>query len=262
MLGSIYTFPAEAAGAAQEGLSLWAKGIVPTLGPAMALCLYLCSRLKGNRFLQVLSAFLCGSPGGAKLMQQNDYQNRLPLRDAALTGVMSPGFFLGVLALGLGSQRGGLLLFLCHIAGACLSALCIKKAPALPRQSAPLSLPQCALQSVQALLNVGYFVMLGTVCARMCRCALPFLPMWLSIALQCVLEVTGGTQQLITAHPSLLYPLLCAVTSFGGLSILMQNLSFWQEKGITALQLASIRLLHGAISFLLCFLLQNLSLFG
>lgn len=262
LLGCICIFPSEAAKAAWDGLSLWAKGVVPSLGPAMALCLFLCSRFRGNRGLQVFSAFLCGSPGGAKMIQSNDYGAALPLRDAALTGVMSPGFFLGVMGLWLENQRAAIILYFCHVAGACVSALCIKKAPALPGESTALSLPECALQSVQALLCAGYFIMLGTVCAGMCRCALPFLPEGISILLQCLLEVTGGTKLLIGASPTLLYPLLCAATSFGGLSILMQNLAFWQEKGITFLHLCSLRLLHAAVSFLLCFLLQILSVFG
>lgn len=260
LLGALYIFPQQAAQAAQAGLQAWAFSLVPSLGPAMALCLYLCSHLPGKRSLQILSAFLCGSPGGARLMQENGYGKKDALHDAALTGVLSPLFFLSTLPQWMQNKRAALLLFFCHLGGACLSALCIPREKTVPSPSAPLSLPRCVQQVVPALLQVGYYVMLGFVCARMLSCALPHLTPFVSALLQGLMEVTGGAKQLIVLACPL--PVLCGVISCGGLSILMQNHAYWKEKGISLLQLMSIRLLHGILSGILCFFLQNLPFIG
>lgn len=262
MLGCLYVFPQEAAASARDALALFGNALVPTLGPCMVLCLFLCSRLPGSGLFPIISGFLCGSPGGAKMMQGNDWGGKIPRREMALTGVMSPAFFLGTLSGWLASQRIACLLYFCHVLGAVLSALCMRKVPSVASEKTPLSLFACIGQSIQALLQVGYFVMLGTVASRMCACALPFLPEGVLVFLQSLMEVTGGARAVISLSPGLLYPLLSAATSFGGLSILMQNLSFWQEKGVTFVQLTLVQLLHAAISFLLCFFLQILSLFG
>lgn len=260
MLGAMYVFPMEAAAAAREGLTAWAVSIVPSLGPAMALCLYITTHLPGKRALQVLGAFLCGSPGGARLMQENAYTPGTALHDAALTGVISPLFFLSTLAGWMENEKAALLLYGCHVLGACLLARFIKRPVLSPGKTIPLSLPQCAERAVSSLLQVGYYVMLGTVSARMAACALPELSPQTAALVQCLLEVCGGVKQLLSLSPSL--PLLSFVTSFGGLSILMQNFSLWKEKGISIGSLLGVRLLHGAFSFLLCFFLQNLPFFG
>ena len=226
----------------------------------MALCLYLCSHLPGKRPLQLLSAFLCGSPGGARLMQENAYSEKSALHDAALTGVISPLFFLSALAQWMQNEKAAILLYFCHAAGACLSALCIPGEAARPAVSAPLSLPKCVQQAVTALLQVGYYVMMGFVSARMAACAFPQLPPFFSALIQGALEITGGARQMIAIGCSM--PLLASITSFGGLSILMQNHAYWKEKGVSLFQLTAVRLLHGILSGILCFFLQNLPFIG
>lgn len=260
LLGSVYIFPQQAALAARDGLQAWAFSLVPSLGPSMALCLYLCTHFPGNRRLQLLSALLCGSPGGAGLMQENAYTGKSALHDAALTGVLSPLFFLSTLPQWLQNQKAALLVYFCHLAGAGLSALCIPHKTVWPKKNNPLSLPQCVQKTVSALLSVGYYVMLGFVSARMLSCIFPLIPPFLSALLQSLAEVTGGTKQMISLSAPL--PLLCGILSFGGFSILMQNLAYWKEKGISAPQLAILRLLHGLLSALLCFFLQNIPFIG
>lgn len=260
LLGATYIFPAAAAQAARDGLSLWARSLLPSLGPAMALCLFLCSRFPGKRMPVLFSAFLCGSPGGARLLRDLPHSPGTALHDAALTGVLSPLFFLSTLSQWLQSQNAALLIYICHLAGAKMAALFFRKEKSSPAAPSPLSLPKCAEQAIFALLQVGYYVMLGSVAARMAACALPHLPGKAAALLQCLMEITGGIPSLLPYGPSL--PFLCALLSFGGFSVLMQNLAFWKEKGVTALQLTGIRLLHGLLSFLLCYFLQFLPFFG
>ena len=72
-----------------------------------------------------------------------------------------------------------------------------------------------------------------------------------------VLEIGGGAHALldVSAAPDL--PLLCALCSFGGLSILMQNLLFL-GKSVRPGRLLACRLLHGAAAYGICGLLVRL----
>lgn len=256
LLGAVYVFPERAAAAAREGLAMWAGSVAPGLGPAMALCSYLCSRAKG-RGMAVAASVLCGSPGGAKLMAKPGEKGQNAMHDAALCGIMSPMFFLGAMAGWLGDKKAAALVYACHLAGAFFTAMCFPGSKK-QKESVPLGFMQCVEQSVKALLQVAFLLMLGAVAAEMAACAFPFLPEQAKIMLQCTLEVTGGVKKLIDLRPDGLLPRVCAFTAFGGLSILMQNYAYWKETGLKGAALAMIQLLHGGISFVLCFFLQNI----
>jgi len=245
-------FPGPAREAAFHGLSLWARSVAPALGPFMACMLMLSSRIGGGLWPRVAMGWLCGSPGGAKLMQSAAPEGRCALRCAALTGTMSPMFFLGTVEGWLGRGAGGVILG-CHLLGALLTGLCVPadmRAGAAP--AAPLSLTAALRQCAGALALIALCMMLGCVAARMAACALPFLPQAGTAALQCALEVTAGVEAVIGLRPALTAPLVCAACSFGGLSLLMQNAAFWQERGVGIGQLMLLRLLHALLSFGLC----------
>ena len=262
MLGAVYVFPGEAVQAAWEGLCVWGRTLVPSLGPGMALCLYICTHLRGNGRLLVPAAMLCASPGGARLMQEKKLLGRDAAHGIAVTGVMSPMFFLGAVSGWLGSEREGAAVYLCHIAAALLTGLCIKGKSKNEAQLQPVPFLQCVHQSIQALLNAGFILMFFSAAARMMALALPFLPQDICVYLHCMLEVTGGTEKLCRLNVKPMLPIICFFTSFGGCSVLIQNHLFWQQSGIRIGQLAGIRLIHGLFSFVLCFFLENILFIG
>ena len=67
----------------------------------------------------------------------------------------------------------------------------------------------------------------------------------------------GGAHALLDASAAPDLPLLCALCSFGGLSIWMQNLLFL-GKSIRPGKLLLLRLLHGAATYGICGLLVRL----
>ena len=87
-----------------------------------------------------------------------------------------------------------------------------------------------------ALCGVGIAFLLLPRVRPVARC-------WLGLALGLALEMW--------------LPLLCALCSFGGLSILMQNLLFL-GKSIRPGRLLACRLLHGAAAYGICGLLVRL----
>lgn len=256
LAGAMIAFPGEAAAAAGEGLSLWARAVAPVLGPFLVCMLMLSSRAGGGVMLKTVLGWLCGSPGGARLMQGSGLKGKSALRAAAMTGTMSPMFFLGTVSGWLNDPSAGRKILLCHIAGALLLGLCIPHGgKAAPVPAAPVPLSQALRDSALALLTVALCMALGCAAARMAACAFPRLPGWAAAALQCALEVTGGVKALIGLKLPFAVPLVCGACSFGGLSILLQNAAFWQDSGVGVGKLLLLRIAHAAISSALCFVL-------
>ena len=258
LAGAMMAFPGEAAAAAGEGLMLWARAVAPVLGPFLVCMLMVSSRAGGGIWLKTVMGWLCGSPGGARLMQGSGLKGKSALRAAAMTGTMSPMFFLGTVSGWLGSPSAGRLILLCHIAGAALLGLCIPRGgKAAPRPAAPMPLSQALRDSALALLTVALCMMLGCAAARMAACAFPRLPGWAAAGLQCALEVTGGVKALIGLGLPHGPALVCGACSFGGLSILLQNAAFWQESGVGVGKLILLRIAHAGISAGLCFVISG-----
>lgn len=259
LAGAMIASPGEAAAAAWEGLLLWARSVAPVLGPFLVCMLMLSSRMGGGMMVKTVLGWLCGSPGGAKLMQGNGLRGKSALRAAAMTGTMSPMFFLGTVSQWMSNPAAGRLILLCHIGGAALLGTCIpnrEKAALQPAE--PMPLVQALRDSALALLTVALCMMLGCAAARLAVRAFPRLPDWAAAALQCALEVTGGVKALIDLGLPLPAPLVCAACSFGGLSILLQNAAFWQESGVGVGKLFLLRIAHAFLSFALCLTLTNL----
>lgn len=253
LAGAMLIYPREAAEAAIRALSLWAKSVAPVLGPFMISMQMISSRIGGGPLPRLIMGWLCGSPGGARLMGALQPGRKSALRYAAFTGTMSPMFFLGAVSAWLGDGQSALIILFCHVGGAILTGLMLpgdRSGKMLEVNPAPL--PAALRDCANALLVIALCMMLGSVTAKMAACALPRLPSWAGILIQCGLEVTGGVQGLIALSPPLLDPMVCAACSFGGLSILLQNTAFWQPAGIKLYQLFLLRCVHGGVSFLLC----------
>lgn len=267
---------------------LFVRSVMPALFPMMVLN-GLSARLGGReqRWMTVCFCWLAGSPASAQrlegLWERGGLAGRELLPMAAATGVMSPLFLVGSLGGRLPNPAGGWLMLTAHWLGALavagltlgLNHLSRRKTAdaALPEERAlrpaePVSLltalPDSLRQAGPALLAVCGAMMLFSILAALFRQGLSaLLPGWAAIHPElpaifwAVLEVGGGAHALldVSAAPDL--PLLCALCSFGGLSILMQNLLFL-GKSIRPGRLLACRLLHGAAAYGICGLLVRL----
>ncbi len=280
LAGCMLCFPEEAAQAAADALRLWAFAILPSLFPFLACMLFVSGSLTGqkrsgtNRFLGLpkgmaafwLMGLMSGSPGGARLVQELSLKNeagRKAIRRFALySGTMSPMFFVATLGGWLHSTRLGWLMLLCHWLGAFLTGQLSRfffAAPPLPDNESvagkkPPALAQVMQSAAMAMLTVCGLMVLGSVAAKMVQCALPGLPDAVLTGLQAFMEVTAGCSRIMqlplpSAYPALRPALLCAAASFSGLSILLQNLAFLQEAGVTLRFLMAGALCRAVISF-------------
>lgn len=258
LIGALLVFPIQAANAARDALAIWAQAVVPGLEPFMVCVLLLVPRIGGGMPLRVGLAWLGGSPGGARLMQEEEQAQHNALHYAAITGTMSPMFFLSTLSGWLGNVPAGWLLLVCHLIGAFLTGRCFPCAavscPAIARSSEIPGIGSIFRDTALALGTIGVCMMLGSTAAKMAALALPFLSDGIMAALQCCLEITAGAQRIVALNSAYTLPLLCAACSFGGLSILLQNLAFWQKAELRFPQLLGVRAVHALISGTLCLL--------
>ena len=268
---------------------VFVRSVMPALFPMMVLN-GLSGRLGGKerRWMTVCFCWLSGSPASAQRLEglwaQGGLTGRELLPMAAVTGVMSPLFFVGSLGGRLPNPTGGWLMLTAHWLGALAAAGSIhglaRRFPrwraadaARPeerdlRQTEPVSLlaalPDSLRQAGPALLSVCGAMMLFSILAALFRQGfLWLLPGWaashpeIPAILWAVLEIGGGAHALLDVSSAPDLPLLCALCSFGGLSILMQNLLFL-GKCIRPGKLLFFRLLHGAAAYGICALLVRL----
>ena len=266
---------------------VFVRSVMPALFPMMVLN-GLSARLSGRekRWMTVGFCWLAGSPASAQrlegLWERGELPERALLPLAAATGVMSPLFFVGSLGSRLPNPSGGWLLLTAHWLGALAAAGLIhrlsrhfssmeKAEPVRPEQrtaagrtSLLAALPDSLRQAGTALLSVCGAMMLFSILAAFFRQGLSFLlPGWAAnhpevpALLWALLEIGGGAHALLDVSPTPDLPLLCALCSFGGLSIWMQNLLFL-GKSIRPGKLLLLRLLHGAAAYGVCRMLVRL----
>ena len=237
---------------------LFVRSVMPALFPMMVLN-GLCARLSGRerRWMTVGFCWLSGSPASAQrlegLWERGGLAGRELLPMAAVTGVMSPLFFVGSLGSRLPNPAGGWLMLTAHWLGA-LAVAGLIRLFSRPQTTNPVgpkkeTLPEPEPVSLlAALFRQGLSALLPGWAA-----AHPEFP----AILWAVLEIGGGAHALLDASAAPDLPLLCALCSFGGLSILMQNLLFL-GKSIRPGRLLACRLLHGAAAYGICGLLVRL----
>ena len=263
---------------ARAAAQTFASGVMPALFPMMVLCRLLPSSHmgKGSRFplSAVMFGFLAGSPASAQRaegMRRCGMSQRHFERLLALTGVMSPMFFTGTLAGWMNCKFAAWIMLGAHWLGAAVAALLWEWVPADDRAQAAegcaqkrVTLPEAIIQSARSLLAVCGAMMLFSILAGILAQALGLiLPRWTQehahwmAVLWAMMEIGGGAKAVIDSFPSPPGALLCALCSFGGLSVWLQNLLFLGEK-IHPAKLLCMRALHGALAYAIFSLLSFL----
>jgi len=267
-------FSGTAMQAASRAAQVFVSGVLPALFPMMVLGRLLPTGGKGERsrfpWLAVPFGLASGSPASAQrarlLWDAGAADTHRAQRLLCATGVMSPLFFTGTLAAWTGSPASCAVMLGAHWAGALLCA-CLwspraadmpaTQTPTAPKQGS-VSLPEAISQAAQALLCVCGAMMLFSIAAALLReLLLLVFPAWtqkngrLLAVLWALLEIGGGASAVLEAYTEPPFALLCALCSFGGLSIWLQNLLFARPI-IHPAKLLAMRALHAAVSYGLC----------
>jgi len=234
---------------------------VPSLFPYMVLCKMTAQRMRSARFpaapLAALLGCMGGSPSGAAMLSVSSggmAQSQLYAL-CALTGTISPMFFVGTLHAWGVAQKTCLCLLAAHGLGALLAFVCVRRLFSTKEKADARERPETAngnpiTDSVFSVLGVGGCIVFFSVAAACIRILFPFLPETGCAYLQSVLEIAGGMRLLIqTSSASFARDVSMAVlTGFGGLSILMQNHLFLQVCGVTQGRLLCLALLRALMS--------------
>ncbi|MGN0996750.1 MAG: hypothetical protein ACI4PG_07555 [Candidatus Ventricola sp.] len=254
--------PGSGAQAARQALGIWGLDVVPSLFPYMVLCRLLSERLRRARLPAAPAAavlgLMGGSPAGASVLAA--YAGNLPdsvlLPLCALTGTISPMFFLGTMDAWLSDRLLCRMLLASHWAGAGCAAAAVYlltrrrgDKPMRPTQDAG---PGDAIaQSVQAILSVGGCIVFFSVAAEMIR-SLPLVGDLFGALMHAGLEAAGGMHALCAvpcaAHTRAM--LMAAAGGFTGLSILTQNLVFLRPLGVSLPVLTGIAVLRALFAAL------------
>lgn len=279
MAGMLLVFSGEAMEAARQTAEVFARSVLPALFPMMVLGGLAGKQpapARGSGLFLVLFGFCAGSPASARqaaaLYERSAFPYRQLMPLLCMCGVMSPMFFTGSLAARLGSRTGWLMLA-AHWAGAlltgCLCRLAYRSqrqsvqpeeggSAASPMPSLSAALPEAIAAAARSLLSVLGAMMLFGILAAVTQALLGHLfPLWTAAnrlplaVMQALMEVGSGCFAALEAGAP---PwLLCALCSFGGLSIWLQNLLFLGNM-IRPAELLFWRALHGAVGGLCCYL--------
>lgn len=268
--------------AASAAAQVFVSGVLPALFPMMILNGLSASHAAAPgqaAVVAVLFAFGAGSPASSQRLRQLNDQGILSQRGfdglAAATGVMSPMFIVGTLSAKTGLHRATWGLLCVHW----LSALLVggvwwlvrgrarhggadkpiaAPLPHAPTPSLAAALPAAVSAAAQALLSVCGAMMFFSIIAAVTRTLLGFVfPQWVArnsrllAVFWALMEIGGGSYAVLEAFPAPPLALLCALLSFGGLSIWLQNLLFI-GKIIRPGKLLLMRTLHGATAYGLC----------
>ncbi len=259
---------------ATSTLQIFGCSVMPALFPMMMISQLLgCMKQstaspRRSFWLTACFGFLAGSPASAKRVHQCGGQVSVLL---CITGVMSPMFFLGTLSQWTHQRALMGLLLLIHWASALITGLvcwllerngetCALTSVIPSQDPIPLLVrfPAIITHTAQAMLSIlGAMLVFSTLSALLGQSLSFFFPSWTSMhpqalaILWCLMEIGGGSYALLQASATPPLALLCALCSFGGLSIWMQNLLFVSED-VSAFRLLSYRAFHALIAYVLC----------
>lgn len=249
---ALLLFSDAAMNACRTAAEVFASSVMPSLFPMMVL-----SRLlplphgRGALVQTALFGWLSGSPAAAQRVCASGAKGKTLEKLLCLTGVMNPLFLTGTMSTWLSSRETGWKMLIAHWLGAAVTALMWRGESHQAAQAQSVHTPQpfaaCISHSASAMLSVCGAMMLFSAAAGVLQQVLP-LPRTVFAVLHALLEIGSGAKAVVSAFPHPPGALLCALCSFGGLSLWLQNLLFVGES-IRPVKLLGMRALHGAVSY-------------
>lgn len=224
-----------------------------------------------------MMSLLSGYPMGAYLLGNEVRQGSLTEKEAkricSFTSTSGPMFLIGSLGVGLlVSPAAGYILFAAHLLGTVLNGILWARIPQKKTITVSrLSLPvqpekQPILASVEGAFVVGGYVCVFSVITAFCMhfgvfSALlsPFMSEtgnWEGL-LAGILEITNGTTMISASSLSLGAKIIAceAITTFGGLSVLCQSMTFLKPAGISIKWFLGQKITQVIFSCVICLLL-------
>lgn len=265
-----------AALAAQAGISLCLKRVIPSLFPFFVLSRLAAGSSLANDLASVLGPVLervyhlpgsgaaalvlgalGGYPTGAQVTADLKAQGQLTDQEAerllAFCSNCSPGFVFGMLGCVFG-LTGAAVLYCAHLIAAVLTGFLLRSREVpchkAPSMGASVPISQAVGGALRAMGTVcAYVVLFSVLTDALTRGGQGFLPDWLLLALQGLLELTGGFAALSAQTPDMLHFCMAGFfLSFGGLCVWFQTKSILASAGLTGQWYLPGKLLQGGIT--------------
>lgn len=268
-------FPAVCAQCAKDALIVWGMHVVPSLFPYMIFCKMLAAQLKNTSIppvaVCIMLGMLGGSPSGAGMI--SSYAHRLSPKAicclAALTGVVSPMFFLGSVSAWTGNKLLSQKLVVSQTIGSFSLSAILFHLPvekfftyntvfhAHDQENSVLT------QCIDAILRIGSCIICFSVVAGYMEILLPAIHPKFRAFLHGLLEISGGIHAMTNAFADspVLDILLAFTAGFSGFSIIAQNLFFLKPLGVNLPLLSLISLSRAFLSAFCMALLNRMPLF-
>lgn len=275
-----------------EGLKIFALNVLPSLLPFLFFAQLLTNIGVGEkmgRFLKKPCAFLyntggiggyvfamsvmSGYPIGAKLVSECIKSGSISRQEGksilSYSSTSGPMFVLGTVGcLMLKNQLSGAVILICHYLSALLNGLLFrnhKRAESIPLiTTSNNAWGESARNAVNSALICGVYIAVFYMVAIMLKdvgvitvISSLFRPLLGEVSDGLVfglIEMTGGCIALSQTHSPFTLPAICAVISFGGLSVALQSITFLGECGIKSINYVVSKITQSVIAFFITFI--------
>lgn len=235
-------------------------------------------------------SILSGYPVGAKLVcdcKENGYiTGGEALRTSSFCSTSGPMFILGTVGAGmLRSPAAGAVIYISHLIAALINGIIYRgynpsESPAKIKQELIYKRPDDVLSdsvytSIISVLNIGAYITLFFILIEMLATLNIFSPIISAMerltggggitegVLYGIIEVTRGASALSAlfgTNPVIVASACCGIISFGGFAIFLQGISYLKKAGVKTGMYLLTKLTHGALGFILCYMLSSVLL--
>ena len=263
---SIILQPERFISASLNGISAWAFNVLPCVLPFMIISkillnlpptealskkifspmgrVYGTSSLSGYCFFM---SIISGYPVGSKLILDLHEQGKITTQDAckmsSFCSNSGPMFIVGsVGCMFLKDYTAGIIIFISHILSALINGFVYRGLTVKSPQTKPsltntktTSFGDVVYSSVQASLTVGAIICLFFIVIEWFSPIFSILPVGLRGTVEGIIEITKGSMDLSSLSSKVVsISLLSFVITFGGISTILQSMSFLKKAGVSS----------------------------
>ena len=291
VIAMLVSFPERYLASSLDGLKIFALNVLPALLPFLFFSQLLTLLGAGRYIGRALSkpckllyntsgvggyifalSILSGYPVGAKLLSECYKNGSITRSDAcsimSYTSTSGPMFVLGTVGtIMLRNKMGGIIILVCHYLSAILNGLLYRgkggtsKAVITHTKNPLFESTKSAVNSVAtcgAYIAIFYMVAVMLqdigVIAWISKLFHPLLGSLSDGFVFGLVEITGGCIKLSQVNSVLTLPTICAIVTFGGLSVTLQSVTFLSECNISWKRYIVCKLTQSVIAYLLTYL--------
>ena len=280
ILVNMVVSPSKYVSATFDGITAWALNVLPSVLPFIFFtkvlstfgnidilskpftkpCNFLFNTSSSSAYVFFM-AIISGYPVGAKMTSDLYLQGKISQSEAfrmtSFCSTSGPMFIVGAVGSAMfHNVKIGYFILICHILGAVINGIIYRKLkvkesgqPILDSSSTKADLSQIVTDSALSILSVGVIIAIFFVVITAFEPLLSIFPAPLNQTLQGIVEITKGCIELSKlSNFKIAFILANFVISFGGISTLLQSMTFLGKIKMPVKLFALQKISHGIIS--------------